>query len=373
MRIMSAAVAALAGALPAGAAAQIILLDTASTGTIQLRPGFAPNPSGQETFSGSGFEAFRAEPNKAFGGEVAGAGVNGLSDVTPDGITFINGAIAAGGFSAARTTTSLDIQIRNPLDVAVETQLLSVVLPAGFGFYVTPFGCDVLALAACGSGGSPLGFARFAPDRQPPATEVLATAGFDFSILSDGDVVKRIAATVDLVRDPLTGLVSIVENFGPEVASLRNFGLLTAPGAAGLAVWGWDETPFDVVFPGSQAVLLAGDTRFVSYRLETFTQTRGVFTSDQANLVPDGLVAFSIFGDPCCRDGGDLGLASLSFTPLAFELPTFRIVERDVPRMDIYLGRRPEAVIPEPSTWALLIAGFGLCGSALRRRRRAPS
>ena len=27
--------------------------------------------------------------------------------------------------------------------------------------------------------------------------------------------------------------------------------------------------------------------------------------------------------------------------------------------------------VPEPSTWALMIAGFGLAGSALRRRTRA--
>ena len=32
-----------------------------------------------------------------------------------------------------------------------------------------------------------------------------------------------------------------------------------------------------------------------------------------------------------------------------------------------------EAVIPEPATWAMLIAGFGLVGSAMRRRRGVAS
>jgi hypothetical protein len=364
------AAAVLALAVPSAGAAQIVVLETGSAGTIQLRPGFPDNPSGQETFAGTAFEAFRAEPNRAYAGESAGLGIHGLSEVTPGGITFINGAIATGGFSGGRTTTSLDITIRNPLALAVETQLLSVVLPAGFGVYVTPFGCDVLALASCGSGGHPLGFARFTPDRQPPLTEVLATAGFAFSILSDGEVIKRIGASVDLVRDPVTGLVAIAENFGPDVAMLRNFGLLTTPGASNVAVWAWDETPFDVIFPGSQAVLQPGDTRMVSYRLETFAESRAIVVPDGANLAPDGLVAFSIFGDPCCRDGGDAGLSTLTFTPLSFQPPTFRILEGDTPRIDIILGRRPEAVIPEPSTWALLIAGFGLLGTALRRRRR---
>lgn len=33
----------------------------------------------------------------------------------------------------------------------------------------------------------------------------------------------------------------------------------------------------------------------------------------------------------------------------------------------------PEAVVPEPESWALLIAGFGLVGATMRRRRRATS
>jgi len=33
------------------------------------------------------------------------------------------------------------------------------------------------------------------------------------------------------------------------------------------------------------------------------------------------------------------------------------------------IGAIPNGVIPEPATWTMLIAGFGLVGSAMRRRR----
>jgi hypothetical protein len=36
---------------------------------------------------------------------------------------------------------------------------------------------------------------------------------------------------------------------------------------------------------------------------------------------------------------------------------------------NVLVTQRVQGVIPEPATWAMLITGFGLVGSAMRRRR----
>jgi hypothetical protein len=356
------------------AAAQLVRVDSGSTATLQLRPGFAPNPSGQEDLAGMAIAAARAEPNPAFPGELAGAAFDAETIIAPGGITFQNASFAAGGFSGAVARTTLDILFANPLAMPAETRLVSLIVPAAFGFYVTQPGCDPLLLTACPSGGRPAGFASFSRDRQAPGGELLATAGFRFSILSDGVLVDEIAGSASLVRAAGTGQIGIVEDFGPGIGLLRNFGLLTPVGSADRAVWGWDETLFELLFPATQALLGPGETRTVSYRLETFAATRAFFdTANVAGPNADGLIAFSAFGDPCCRGGGDEPIASLSITPLRFALPELVLEPGGPPRIDVYLGRpAPQAAIPEPTAWAMLLAGFGICGAALRRRPPRP-
>ena len=83
------------------------------------------------------------------------------------------------------------------------------------------------------------------------------------------------------------------------------------------------------------------------------------------------LVAFAGFGDPVGRGGG------LDETPQALsgDVGAFHADNPDEDFIITGLNFRRTTVsvapgIPEPSTWAVMITGFGLAGAALRRRRR---
>ena len=43
------------------------------------------------------------------------------------------------------------------------------------------------------------------------------------------------------------------------------------------------------------------------------------------------------------------------------------VIEKLLTAIEVQVLR--EAAVPEPASWALMIAGFGLTGAALRRRR----
>ncbi|MFN7177077.1 MAG: PEPxxWA-CTERM sorting domain-containing protein, partial [Thermaurantiacus sp.] len=65
-------------------------------------------------------------------------------------------------------------------------------------------------------------------------------------------------------------------------------------------------------------------------------------------------------------------IASGASTVLSFTFrnnPNYFLLD-DV-RLTVVDGGGGGGVIPEPATWAMLIAGFGLVGGALRRRRTA--
>lgn len=65
---------------------------------------------------------------------------------------------------------------------------------------------------------------------------------------------------------------------------------------------------------------------------------------------------------------------SIVFNQAAFAEGSGLLLPTDVTPVNGYFGANLllNSAVPEPATWGLLIVGFGLAGSALRRRRFAP-
>jgi hypothetical protein len=107
----------------------------------------------------------------------------------------------------------------------------------------------------------------------------------------------------------------------------------------------------------------------------SFTSLWGDFTGTVSNVVASGpasnrvLSAYALgtFTPLGIFSGFDPGLASLTF---AFTQNNLQDGEPGAIGGSFTLSTPPSA-IPEPASWAMLIAGFGLSGAALRRRRAA--
>lgn len=78
----------------------------------------------------------------------------------------------------------------------------------------------------------------------------------------------------------------------------------------------------------------------------------------------------------CLGTFGDLTTSSFSFTGIDFRLTYLGAPSTFAPRdFAVFQGLTsvsgPTGAVPEPSTWAMLITGFGLTGGVMRRRRAA--
>ena len=165
--------------------------------------------------------------------------------------------------------------------------------------------------------------------------------GLNFTVAGAGSgTVTDIAVTVDL-HGHMSGAASLDEQFGFGTASFENIirsDVGTAAHFTNNNVGGWvsydftPDTPDHVVFHGVYA--LTGASQHVDL---------GEF----------------LFADSA---GGANDYAHTS--DLSFQLPTGVTYTSDS-------GALLTGAVPEPASWALLLAGFGLTGIVARRRRRA--
>ena len=146
-------------------------------------------------------------------------------------------------------------------------------------------------------------------------------------------------------------------------------------------------TPVDGVLLG---VIQAGAGDFEVLIAQTFTTKGGTFSGSAAFLAEDFL-DYNDFGFVRLRHGADVielfasdvaAVGAFGFTEwtgfstqlaagtYTLEAGVVNATDEFNPSFLLVDDFRMKAV-PEPSTWALMIAGFGLAGAALRRRRLA--
>jgi len=121
----------------------------------------------------------------------------------------------------------------------------------------------------------------------------------------------------------------------------------------------------------------------------TFTVTQSaLFSLTDAFIVGDiwtvtgdiaGISSFYAGASDMRADGSFFGNAWTNGTYSHLEIPvgpgtyTFTITGDGAGGLPAGLGIRLDAAVPEPSTWLMLVAGFGLMGAAMRRRGVAVS
>lgn len=338
-----------------------------------------------------------ALPTSQYLTDADGKGAGYTAEVRTAGTSafFFASAIAAGQGNLARSVTRLDLNFTSTGGEPLKG-IESTIFPATFGLYVAPFtessGCSGATLPTC-KGIADTG--TFLPPSLPtfrtltdggvtgsPFESGQAGSSFLFELLVNNNSVRSIGGTVVMQDRGFLGLGEpniLASSFINGVEG--NIDLLAdqLPGFTKLyddrynLIWGWDESPFVVDFPGF-AFNGAGQ---VTYRITTTAwgdSRRLVNVQFPPTLEDRSIIAFSCFADPVGR-GSTRGtiLPTPNINPVCDEFGGFdrdyRLLGGDI---DPITGRFSlKSVVPEPDTWGMLIVGFGLIGLSMRRSKKA--
>lgn len=276
--------------------------------------------------------------------------------VNSSAASFESGVAASGSAASATSTSGLDITILN----TSENQVLSIgtfgstIIPAGMGFYMQ----DRSGGAAGNNIFTGYGQSNSATlqDLWPSVgAGVFAYSSFDFAVTSNDRTLYSLSGFLSL---SFTEKGTLLRNYGLTDAAIAMPSVEVAFDNAVAYAYAWDAT--DIAFD-LNAVIAPGDGQTLQYRTTVNSYTK----ADCLDTVTC-LVAYSGFGDPIGRGGGIsfASRASNSITGIAFN-------ETVVDRFDLIDTRLTPVggAVPEPATWLMMIMGFGLLGSALRRRR----
>jgi len=302
-------------------------------------------------------------------------------------VEFQSGNASAGQYNYFSSHTSVDIAFTNDGPDPVTPALHSTLTPAGLGFFVGSLDC-LNGLGGCGPGQSGVHtFQDFVPDTlREPLSDNIAGASFNFTIKSTDPntntttVMYQLSGVASLVHDSTTGENKVVTDLTDAEVALTGFRLNSPLGSESEYGVAWDATGIDVDFPEG-LILAHGESAVLTYEttVETFSRAScfGPIGFD------DGcVIAYSSFGDPVGRRGSSTFAALLAafepeaaaggikFDTFAFNYPTFKdgVLTFTLANGDTG-GGGGEGAVPEPASWAMMVAGFGLAGGMLRRRR----
>jgi hypothetical protein len=330
----------------------------------------------QVTASGSAgstvyYNAF-SDPGTALGpnagtdfnsGAGGGTDYNSYVDIGREFVTFESSNTVAGPYVKTESYSTVAIGLHNTTGQDVHFE--STITPAGLGFYLADTsaeGCLYSGCAPVSLGGLSLGNLGGTED-----LSLLAEVGFDFSISRRGaagelETLYSLSGTLGLNSDGFIDALGYAGDLDLPATGARSLFDFTEQNYSATNIgYTWGATPVELDIGNAVDQTLIYTTRVTS-------MSNGGCILETSFC----LVAYSGFGDPVGRGGGvsafARGITSMSgatgvtFGPSTFEFPTFE---------DGVLSFRAAGggAVPEPATWMAMILGFGLLGTALRRRR----
>jgi len=293
------------------------------------------------------------------------------SAINPDKVSFESGNALTGGGMNAFSFTSVQLALANDGNAALTPTLHSQITAAGMGFYMAD-------TRTCGNNpqscAQSQGFATLHDLQRPVGstggTMTLGSADFDFSIVANDHTLYSVhgSMSVNINADGVF-IDTDIEDATNKLAGFTTLQLGNAGSALGFA---WDATNVPALLLNS---IDPDSTEFVDYQVSVSSFSSGACLSDGFTC----LVAYSAFGDPIGRGGdvtnADFKVGGNSFLGAFAGDPgqndgvsfingvTFSEVTLAAPTVTF------DGAVPEPATWISMIAGFGLLGAALRRRR----
>lgn len=359
---------AIAMAIAAPAAAQITDLSSSTSATLKLDGASQPlgNPVPSPNYR-----------NAAQGG----AGYSTSAILGDDSIFFQAGTMAAGRGNGSTSAVEVSFNVTGQSATEI-SRIASTIFESNFGFYVGSFGdffdeegneilgCRGADLPNCLPTTFEPGFSSFTASGTGVRT--LATTQFTFDVLQDGAAVSSISGSLTMVRntDNSIGFISGL-GFDELAGVLDGFEAFAVDNK--VYSFHWDRTDFiaDLLNP-----IGMGETSLITYRITSSSENFALPSG--SNPFTNRIVAFACLADPVGRGGTAGSVVTIpGFGPntcddyttgegpdLPYSLKIPKVIDGTL------VFTAPGGVIPEPDTWAMLIAGFGLVGLSMRRTKR---